>query len=249
MDGTQPNTNPDAGVEASTQPVEATPVAAGQTEGTEQQQVSDDTLDWLSKKGFDVANPDSVLQLAKSYRESEKLAVAKAQEASELKKTLSPSEAQPIVPPYGTQSDPMMQEFIQDYRRDKQINAFKDSHEDWQEQEPTMVSLLQEPVSTPYGEYTRSQLVNMGILTLNDVYSMAKGSAPVDTQQIKTQAQQEVLQTLANTQRAGGTTSQASSASPSTPQVTKENVDSWYQGLSQSERALPENQKILSSLL
>jgi hypothetical protein len=77
-----------------------------------------------------------------------------------------------------------------------------------------MVEKLNEPVNTTYGVYTRSQLVNAGLLSLEDVYLMAKASTPVDTAQLQTQAKQEVLQTLANTQRAGGGNAQASNSNP-----------------------------------
>jgi len=104
-----------------------------------------------------------------------------------------------------------MSEFIQDYRRDKLINGFKESHSDWSQHEPAMVEILNQV--TPSG-YTVSQLVNAGLMSLEMVYATAKGLAPVNTDQIKTQAQHEVLQTLANTQRAGGGNAQASNPNP-----------------------------------
>jgi hypothetical protein len=173
---------------------------------------ADDTADWLTKKGFDPSDPEFAMKVAKSYREAEKLAMRAAEEASELKKTLAqPSQLEP-----GMGQDDSMQEFIQDYRRDKQINAFKESHSDWAQHEPAMVDLLSQTVNTPYGELSRSQMVNAGLLSLDDVYAIAKGNAPADTELIKTQAQQEVLQTLANTQRAGGGNAHASTINPET---------------------------------
>ena len=205
------------GVEASAQPVVEGQQAAAQPPEPQSPapapSTEDDTAEWLSKKGFDPSDPEAVMKIAKSYREAEKLAMSATREASELKKSLTPQG----LPAQDGQSDPMMQEFIQDYRRDKQISSFKDTHQDWQEHEPTMVNLLEEVVNTPYGAYKRSQLVNSGLLSLDDVYVMAKGSAPANTEAIKSQAQQEVLQTLANTQRAGGSTAHASNSNPQTP--------------------------------
>lgn len=250
MDNPQPETAPIEGVEASTQPVEAQVEAVQPQEPAQETQAPsvDDTAEWLSKKGFDPSDPDSVLKMAKSYREAEKLALTKAQEASELKKSLTP---EPSLNPQ-TFDDPNLaavSEFAQEYKRDKQLNAFKEAHSDWNEYEPAMVNVLQSAVSTPYGEYTRSQLVNMGIISLDDVYAIAKGSAPVDTEQIKSQAQQEVLQTLANTQRAGGANAHAMSATPTSSRLTKENVDTWWEGLGTAGRKDPANRAQLDRVL
>ena len=106
-----------------------------------------------------------------------------------------------------------MGEFIADYKRDKMINTFKASHPDWQEKQPAMAALLNEQVSTQYGVFSRSQLVNEGILSLEDIYVMAKGASPVDTAQIEKDAQQKTLQDLANTQRAGGSQPHATNLS------------------------------------
>jgi hypothetical protein len=75
-----------------------------------------------------------------------------------------------------------------------------------------MVNVLSQ--TAPNG-YTYSQLVNAGFMDLEAVYTMAKGSAPVE--QIQTQAKHEVLQTLANTQRAGGGNAHASNSNPQAP--------------------------------
>lgn len=197
----------ESGVEASTQPAEVENQSAEQPQEPVQETMSqapseDDTATWLSSKGYNPNDPDSVMKLAKSYREAEKLALSKAQEASELRKSLG---SEPILPQNGT--DPTVHEFIQDYRRDKQITSFKEAHPDWNQHEPAMVDILSK--TAPNG-YTYSQLVNAGFVALDDVYIMAKGKAPVDTQQIQSQAKQEVLQSLANTQRAGGGNAHAS---------------------------------------
>lgn len=256
MDEPQPNTAPIEGAEASAQPIDAVQVEAEQPQEpaqeaqapSEEAPSSDDTAEWLSKKGIDPSDPDSVLKLAKSYREAEKLALAKAQEASELKKSLMP---EPSTNPQ-TFDDPnlaALSDFAQEYKREKQINAFREAHPDWKEHEPAMVEVLNTTLDTPYGQFTRSQLVNMGVMTLNDVYAMAKGSAPVNTEKIKTEAQQEVLQTLANTQRAGGANAHAMSATPAASRLTKENVDSWWEGLGTAGRKDPANKAMLDRIL
>lgn len=251
MDEPQPNTAPVEGAEASAQPIEAVQVEAEQPKEPAQEapvESTDDTAEWLSKKGFDPSDPEFATKIAKSYREAEKLALTKAQEASELKKSLIP---EPSTNPQ-TFDDPnlaALSDFAQEYKRDKQLTAFKEAHSDWAEYETAMVDVLQTPLNTPYGVYTRSQLVNMGIVTLDDVYAIAKGSAPVNTDQIKSQAQQEVLQTLANTQRAGSANAHASSTTPASSRVTAENVEAWWDGLGTAGRQDPANKALLDRIL
>jgi hypothetical protein len=218
MEPTTTGAAPTDGVAPATQPVEGAQQPAAQPQEPTQAQPAqaDDTeyAAWLQSKGL---TPDSEVaqKAAKMAYNSEKLMSKATAEASELRKSLTPS--QPQQPQDGSSIDPGVSEFMQDYRRDKLINGFKESHSDWQQHEPAMVAKLQEQVQTPYGVYTRSQLVNAGFLSLEDVYAMAKSAAPVNTYQIKSEAQQEVLQTLANTQRAGGGTAQASNPNPQAP--------------------------------
>lgn len=213
----QPAAAPAEGATPVAQPTAVAPAPAGQpVEPAQQAQPQapsvDDTAEWLSKKGLDPSDPEFATKLAKSYREAEKLALRATQEASELKRTLTPPPN--LMPQDGTQGDPVIQEFVQDYRRDKLINGFKESHPDWHEHEPAMVQMLNQ--QTPSG-HTVTQLVNAGVMSLEMVYAAAKGLAPSNTEQIKTQAQQEVLQTLANTQRAGGGAQHATDTNPSAP--------------------------------
>jgi len=194
---TQPTIVDQPAAEAPQEPVSSQPAG------------TDDTAAWLQSKGVDPNDPEAFQKIASMAYNSEKQMTKATQEASELRKSLG---SEPVVPQPGT--DPSLQEFIQDYRRDKQINSFKESHSDWSQHEPAMVNILNQ--TAPNG-YTYSQLVNSGFMGLDAVYAMAKGSAPVDTEQIKEQARQETLQTLANQQRAGGATAHASTSTPSTP--------------------------------
>lgn len=203
---------PDGGAGAPAEPAEgAQQTAAQPPEPTSQSQPvaqADDTAAWLQSKGVDPNDPEAFQKVAQMAYHSEKQMTRATQEASELKKSLTQPTPQPKD---GSGTDPMMSEFIQDYRRDKLINGFKESHTDWNQHEPAMVEILGQ--ASPSG-YTYSQLVNAGVISLETVYAMAKSAAPVNTEQIKTQAQQEVLQTLANTQRAGGGNAHASNSNP-----------------------------------
>lgn len=205
---------PETGAGALAQPADGAQQSAAQPQEPQQSQgqpaQADDTAAWLASKGVDPTDPEAFQKIAQMAYNSEKQMTRATMEASELRKSLTQPTQQPE---QGVSADPMS-EFIQDYRRDKLINGFKESHPDWHDHEPAMVKALSE--ATPSG-YTRSQLVNAGLLSLEDVYAMAKASAPVNTDQVRAQAQHEVLQTLANTQRAGGSTAQASNSNPQTP--------------------------------
>jgi hypothetical protein len=91
--------------------------------------------------------------------------------------------------------------------REFNLMKFKSDHPDWQQHEPAMMQKLNEPVSTPYGVFPRYELVNAGFMSYQDVYTMAKASQP----QANTQ---EVLQSIANKQRAGGITPNAINSAP-----------------------------------
>jgi hypothetical protein len=166
---------------------------------------SDDNSSWLQSKGIDPDSPEAVAKLAEMYRNAEKQMTQATQRASELEKSMQTPQPQ---------GGDIMQEFVQDYKRDKMVREFKDNTSDWKQYDSAMGKVLQEVVNTPYGQYTKSQLVNEGILSLNDVYLQAKGSSPVSNESIVNDAKQEVLQTLANTQRAGSATPNASNSSP-----------------------------------
>lgn len=196
------------------EPVEETQQAAAQPQepAPTQPAQADETAAWLATKGIDTSDPEAIQKLAKMAQNSEKLMSKATNEASELKKSLAPS--QPQQPAQAGQTDPMMHEFIQDYRRDKLISGFKEAHPDWAQHEPKMAEILNE--ASPSG-YTYSQLVNAGLIGLDVVYTMAKSAAPTNVGKIRSEAQQEVLHTLANQQRAGGGTSHASDTNPKAP--------------------------------
>lgn len=203
---------PNDGAGAPAQPTDGASTTAAQPQETTPTQPAqaDDTAAWLVTKGIDPSDPEAMQKLAKMAQNSEKLMSKATNEASELRKSLT----QPSQQQQQGQVDNGMQEFMADYRRDKLISGFKESHTDWKEKEPAMAKILTEV--TPSG-YTNAQLVNAGVLTLESIYAMAKASAPDNTNAIRTDAKNEVLQTLANTQRAGGGTSQASNPNPQAP--------------------------------
>lgn len=220
MDEPQPNTAPTEGATPVAQPAEGNQQPAAQPQepvSQGQPAQADDTAAWLQSKGVDPKDPEAFNKVLSMAYNSEKQMTKATQEASELRKSLTPVN-EPIGPqdPQGN-ADPVLNEFIQDYRRDKMLNNFKGSHPDWQQYDTVMGGLLNQQVSTPYGVFARSQLVNEGLLSLEDVYAMAKGSSPANTEQVKAETRQEVLQTLANTQRAGGGAGNAANSNPQAP--------------------------------
>lgn len=205
---------PDGGAGAPAEPAEGAQQTAGQPPEPQSQnqpaQADGEYAAWLQSKGL-TPDTEAAQKAAQMAYNSEKLMTKATQEASELKKSLTP-QGQPYQPDEnGYQTDPAMQEFIQDYKRDKMLNGFKESHPDWNQHESTMAEIVRQ--ASPSG-YTYGQLVNAGVIGLETIYAMAKSASPANTEQIKTQAQQEVLQTLANTQRAGGGNTHASNANP-----------------------------------
>lgn len=220
MDESTTGTPTQDGAGAPAEPVESGQSAAVQPQepvSQSQPQQADETATWLQSKGLDPNDPDAFRKVVSMAYNSEKQMTKATQEASELRKSLTPQ-----VDSYEQQQavqgvDPTLNEFIQDYRRDKLISGFKSSHADWQEHEPAMANMLNQQVMTSQGAFTRSQLVNAGILSLEDIYMMAKSTAPTNTEQVKAETRQEVLQTLANTQRAGGGAGNATSSNPQAP--------------------------------
>ncbi len=200
----------DGGVEASTQPAQVEQQAAAQPPEPQSQAGTDDTAAWLQAKGLNRDDPEYADKLLKMAFNQEKLMTKATQRASELEKTLNTSTSQP--------SNDGMQEFIQEYRQEKMVNNFKQSHPDWQQYDSPMTELLLEEVPTAYGTFPRRELVSAGLMTLEDVYVMAKGKS-FNVDSIKADTKNEVLQQLANQQRAGGASSNAIQSNPSKPEV------------------------------
>lgn len=225
MEEPQPNAPLDSGVEPTTQPANNGQQPAAQPQDqelpsqNEQPEVSqvDETDAWLQSKGLTRDDPEYLDKITKMAFNSEKQMTKATQEASELRRSLTETGEMPQ--PGADGLDPALNEFIQDYRRDKQLNQFKEKHSDWERYDQTMGDLVNQAVQTPQGVFTRRDLINAGILTLDDIYAMAKGTAPDNTDEIKTQATQETLQSLANAQRAGGGSAHASSANPQAPKI------------------------------
>lgn len=220
MEETTPDVPPAEGSTAVEHPeaVQDTAVQPQEPSSTPPATDSSDEVDpvkWMESVGINPNDPDAVAKLAKKARNAEKLMHEATVEASQLRNLFSPK--QPQVYEQGV--DPNLaaiSEFAQEYRQDKLLQDFKERNRDWQQYAQPMQQLLSEPITTSYGTFTREQYVEAGMMTLDDIYKLAKADTPVDTQAIKAETQKEVLQTLANTQRAGGGVANASNSRPKT---------------------------------
>lgn len=196
----------------------------------------DDISDYLSKKGIDLSTPEGQAALAKSYREAEKALSRKAQEASELRKSL-------VDQPVTVESDnPLVQSLAEEVvtmKRQQNIDQFVSEVNLSADQE----AKLAEYISTS----GKAELINGGYLTLKEAYQLS-GVGNVDPSQYKKQGSQEALQQLANKQRA--TAPKGNASNNTLPQgLNKSNVESWYEGLGSEGRRDPANQAKLESIL
>lgn len=166
---------------------------------------TDDTSEWLKAKGIDLNDPEATAKLAKAYREAEKKMHDVTAEAAKVQKDIS----------VGTTHNGTEAARVSALETQLSVMNFKSSHPDWQEHSDVMNQLLNEPVTTSLGTFSREEYVQNGIFSLEDVYALAKAKA--NTTQ-KTENVQEVLQTIQNKQRAGGGLGNAVNSAPSSSQ-------------------------------
>lgn len=90
------------------------------------------------------------------------------------------------------------------------LARFKEQHTDWKDHAATMDAVLEEPYTTRFGTFPRKEYLEQGLITWDDIYYAAKGRAPTQPQEDTTQ----VLQTIANKQRAGSVSGNAVNSAP-----------------------------------
>jgi hypothetical protein len=182
---TQPEEQP---AEAETTPTSEPKQPDEPAEGDEPDQASDnsdDDSDYWTKKGIDISTPEGQAAAAKSYREAEQALSRKAQEASQLKKSIGD------IPT--TDGDERMRKLeltvaASEWKASKGLTTEQDSK---------------------MGEYLQANpqkldLLKYGLVTLDDLYVMsgANSIGQPDPAALKSQGSKEALQTLANKQRA-----------------------------------------------
>lgn len=207
---TTPSPAEATGAELPAQPVQPQEQEAvqPQTQTAPTEPSSDDNLDWLKSKGVDPSSPEAVAKLAEMYRNAEKQMHQTTQKASELERAV-----QQVAPLDEPDTDPAIAEVLGElrtFRTERTLQSFKQSHPDWEQYDLAMGEALYE--TTPSGE-SRLEMFNRGQLTLDDIYALVKGRTDT-SQSVRDETRQQVLQQLANTQRAGGVQAHATDASP-----------------------------------
>ena len=196
----------------------------------------EDLSEWASKKGIDLSTPEGQAKALKSMRESEKAFHAKAQQASELEKSLTA----PQVDSNASEAQQALA-IASQLQNEKIIREWKDSNDVTQEEDQAM------------GEYAKAnpraaELLMNGQLTLDEFRAIAVPAQRIDKDALRKEGGQEALETLANKQRATAVKGSASSAQSSTA-LTKDNVEQWYSTLGPEGRKNPANQATLERIL
>lgn len=185
------------------------PPAEESSEETEAEDNS--TAEWLKKKGVDPKSPEAIEKVAEMARNAEKAMHAKAAKASALEKASQitddqvPADATPEVRDSVRTRNLELRLDIQDW---KMRNPDKVVHE------AEMVKVLTDP--------TKKALVQDGYLSLDDVYSIARGG---NTEAAKSQGKKEALESLAQKQTAAVPKGNAVTSVNSPTRITSENVD------------------------
>lgn len=207
---------------------------------------SDDLSDYWAKKGIDITTPEGQAQAAKSYREAEKKMHQTTQQASELEKQMR---EQPVnVNADDELTRNLATEVIQMKRRDA-IREFRDTSGIKPEQEQAFSDFLVKDAEQAAlnGTYSKRDLINAGVLSLSDAFTLS-GIGAADRETIEKQGGQKALEQLANKQRAAAVTGSAVNTTPPAA-LSKENVDQWWDGLGAEGRADPANRAKLDSIL
>lgn len=202
---------------------------------------TDDNLAWLQNKGVDPTSPEALSKVAEMYRNAEK----QMHQSTEAKAQLQQALQQPVQQAYVNEDGDVvtqLQQQVQAMQMKQSVRDFWEQNPDAKAYESKMTELV---TSNP----NMAQLVQAGYLGLDNLYQMAKGSDPNRETTLKTEGGREALQKVADKQQARAVTGNATSSAMSNGAVTKQNFDSWYAGLSATERAKPENQEIVASLL
>lgn len=252
MDDSTTSAPADTGVEASTQPDTSVDTQAADTttvsaeaetdsQEAEHSQAIDDNLKWLQEnKGIDPSSPEAMAKVAEMYRNAEKQMHESKSKKTELQAELQPSQEE--LNQY--QDDPTAQltARLQAIEMERGVERFFNSNPDAKQYEEKMTEMV---TTDP----NLRLLVNNGYLGIENLYQMAKGADSSREQTLKTDGGREALQKVADKQQARAVTPAASSSAMATQGPTKETVNDWYAGLTPDQRATPETQRTLASLL
>jgi hypothetical protein len=176
------------------------------TKNANESQTGDEIEEFLAKKGIKSDDPDALRKVADMYRNVEKDYGKKSQEKAQLERQIAQMNS--VQPQIIDANDPM--ERIQNLERqlasDRQLQAVKD----WKaaknpapEVEAKMIDYLSKPLisngipqtDTQGNPLTNNFLVNMGVMSYDDVYKLVGGDsfkADAVKQELKTAVAHEI---------------------------------------------------------
>lgn len=178
--------------ETPTDPTPAEPATAAPAE-------DEDPSEYWTKKGIDITTPEGQAKAAKSYQEAEKAMHQKGQQASELTKQLTTKAA---ADPDASDSQKALAIATQ-LQNAEVIRQWKAETGVTQDEDNAMGAYAKANPET-------AELLNSGLITLDQFKAMSVPTKAIDTAAIKTQGGQEALEKLANKQRATQPTGNAS---------------------------------------
>lgn len=224
------------------QPTEATAENAEPSEQatTQQESFDNDLEDWAAKKGLDISD-ENARKAAQMARDSQREFTKTRQQASELDRSLEGD-----VQDEGVGLEAQMAEFLATQRREKALSQFKEQNPDWQQHEGKMAELALEQVNTPQGPVTRGQLINAGVMSVQDLYAIAKGS---NLDSVKEQGAREALNDVATKQRAATPSGAATVPGGSSTRITPQNVEEVYANATTEQLRDPEFQAQVSAAM
>ena len=223
---------------AENQPTE--PTHAESEQDSQQAAPADDNLSWLSNKGIDPQSPEALAKVAEMYRNAEKQMHQNAQKASTLEQSITEASQQADV--VNQEPTPEWVARLNQLELKDKVNTFFSQDGIDAEMRPKMAEYAANNPNVSY-------LVENGIMSMNDLYNMVRGSDPGLLSSAKQEGGREALQKVADKQQAKAVTGAATSSQMANSTVTRENFNSWYSSLTPQQRQDPANQAIANSVL
>jgi hypothetical protein len=252
MDDSTTPVSTDTGAEASAQPDTSVDTQAADTQPdvstatvepsdtSEATTAVDDNLKWLQdNKGFDPNSPDALAKVAEMYRNAE----------TQLRSTRNDAKLDTSITDAAQESDlaqanptPEWQQELNQLKLERNVDKFFG-------QEGVDAAMRPKMAEAATANPNLAYLVETGVLSLQDMYNMVRGSDPTLLNQAKTDGAREALTAVKDRQQAKAVPGNATSSAMATGGPTRETRDAWYSGLTPEQRASPETQRTLASLL
>ena len=194
---------------------EETANEAPAVESTQTTQTGDAIDEFLAKKGIDPSDPNAIRKIADMYRNSEKLAYNKSQQAAQLQRQLAQQNQQTSIP------DQEALNRVRSLEIQMGTKEWKSTHNLSADDEQKMVEFINQPIVDNQGNpkinpltgtpYTKGMLVNNGVLTLDDVYRLS-GCGVKQVDDLKANLRKEIENEMAARQAAKRPSSNATNS-------------------------------------